>query len=177
MLKLLLLDADVIIIAHEIGVWDKLVEMCSVSVTETIITEANLWFDEDGGQHVIDLESYVKQGKIESISVEFSKVRRFRKRFSPAYLDRMDPGESETLAFVDSSDDEWLYCSGDAIVFNVLGCLAKGHQAISLEEVLRQCGIGIPSRGDLAHLTKEYRERHTLMGEQDSITGKGFSLS
>jgi hypothetical protein len=177
MLKLLLLDADVIIIAHELGVWDQLVQMCSISVTETIIKEANLWFDEDGGQHVIDLESYVRQEQIDSISVDFSKVIEFRKRFSPTYHDRMDPGESETLAFVDSSDDEWFYCSGDGIVFKVLGCLAKGHQGISLEEVLRRCGIGIPSRGDLAHLTREYRERHTRMGEQDSITGIGFSPS
>jgi len=175
MLKLLLLDADVIIIAHELGVWDQLVQKCSISVTETIVKEAGYWEDNKGEQHVIDLESFVTKGQIDSIPVELSKVRKFRQRFGPVYLENMDPGESETLAFVDASDDTWRYCSGDAIVFKVLGCLARGDQGISLEEVLNQCGIGLPSRNDVAHLTKAYRENQTRIGQQDGITGIGFA--
>ena len=175
MLKLLLLDADVIIIAHELDVWDQLVEKCSISVTETIIKEADYWCDHKGEQHIIDLESYVRKGQIDAISVELSKVRRFRQRFTPVYLENMDPGESETLAFIDSSDDTWRYCSGDAIVYKVLGCLAKGDQGISLEEVLSQCGTGLSSGKHLAHLTKAYRETQTRQGQRDGITGMGLT--
>lgn len=174
-LKLLLLDADVIILAHELGIWDRLVKTCKISVTETVIDEANMWFDEDEGSHQIDLAPLVKKGDVECVAVPLSEVLRFRKRFNLVYLDGMDPGETESLTLLESSDEKWMFCSGDAISFKILGCLAKGDQGVSLEEVLQTCGLSISGAKDLGHHTKAYREKFTRKGEQDGFMGMAFS--
>ena len=73
--NLLLLDADVIVVAHEIGVWENLIQQCSISVTETTIVEAKFWFDQDGGKHSIDLASQIREGRINSISHAKTNIR------------------------------------------------------------------------------------------------------
>ena len=52
-----------------------------------------------------------------------------------SYLDRLDDGEAESLAFFLSSQDDYLISSADIIVFKVLGRLA-----LELDVVLRDHG-------------------------------------
>ncbi|MCF7973059.1 MAG: hypothetical protein K9N55_04535 [Phycisphaerae bacterium] len=173
-LNLLLLDADVIIFAHELGIWEQLIDACQISVTEIIISEATMWFDENDEQHAIDLSPLITAGKIQAVSVSLSQVINFRKRFNLVYLDGMHDGETEPLALLDSSDEKWKFCSGDAISFKVLGCLDKGNQGISLEEILHDCGLSVPSNQNLANHTKAYRQKCTRQGELDRLLGMAF---
>jgi hypothetical protein len=173
-LNLLLLDADVIIFAHELGIWERLVEMCQISITETIIDEANMWFDENDEQHAIDLLPLIEAGKVQSVSVSLTQLRNFRNRFNSVYLEGMHAGETEPLALLDSSKENWKFCSGDAISFKVLGCLGKGNQGISLEELMRTCGLSISPKQELANHTRAYRESCTQRGERDEFQGMAF---
>ena len=49
--QFLLLDAGVIIYAYKIGIWDLLVEKCTITVSMTIVKEVRFWEDEQGTQH------------------------------------------------------------------------------------------------------------------------------
>jgi hypothetical protein len=177
--QLLLLDAGIVIELHKLGLWSQIVEKCSVHLTEEVIQEADFWpeTDESGTEnhyvlHKIDLNPLVKSGKIQKIEVSTAVVKQFMEKFNPSYLDRLDPGESESLAFLFTESENWLISSGDAIVYRVLGRMGCSYQGISLEEILENIGLG---RKDLAwKLTRKFREVYTKRGEQDSITGLGM---
>ncbi len=79
----------------------------------------------------------------------------------------MDPGETDSLAFL-YSQEKGLICASDKIVFKSLGSLGLGEQGISLEEVLDKVGL---SRQVESQLTKKFRLKYTLQGEQEGITG------
>jgi hypothetical protein len=171
-LKLLLLDACVVIGLHELGVWDNLLQLCDVTLTRTVAEdEVSCWDDESGERHYIDQQKFqadVAAGRVNCIDVPLSQIAAFRTKFDPSYLDRLDPGEAESLAFLLSSEEEWLISSSDSIVFKVLGRFALAERGISLEEILQEVGLGRPVQWKYS---KEFRLKFTQQGQQDSITG------
>ena len=169
--QLLLLDANIIITAHKLGIWSKLVERCSVTITRTVESEADHWQDEKGQFHSIDLSGDIEKGKISCVDVPLSQVGSFLQKFDPTYLDRMDPGETDSLAFLFHSKENWLIASADGIVFKILGCLGRPDQGISLEEITQK--IGRTCKFDRQY-TKKFRLSLTKQGQQDGITGRGL---
>ncbi len=171
-LKLLLLDACVVIGLHELGVWDNLLQLCDVTLTRTVAEdEVIFWDDESCQRHYIDQQKFqddIKAERVTCIDVPLNQIGAFRTKFDPSYLERLDPGEAESLAFLLSSEEEWLISSSDSIVFKVLGRLGLAERGISLEEILQQVGLG---RHVHWKYTKEFRLKFTQQGQQDSITG------
>lgn len=174
-LKLLLLDAGIVIGLHELGVWDNLLQLCDVTLTRTVAEdEVSCWDDESGQRHYIDQQKFqddIKAGRVTCIDVPLSQIAAFRTKFDPSYLDRLDPGEAESLAFLLASEEEWLISSSDSIVFKVLGRFALAERGISLEEILQQVGLG---RSVDWKYRKAFRLKYTQDGQQDSITGTGL---
>lgn len=170
--QLLLLDANIIIAAHELGIWPKLVEKCAITITRTVVEhESYYWRDKQGTPHEIDLTNYIKEGKINCVDVPVPVVDSFFSKFGPTYLDRIDPGEADSLAFLYHSNENWRIASADGIVFKILGCLGRSEQGISLEEITQQ--IGLTCKFD-KHYTKDFRVSLTKQGQQDGITGMGL---
>jgi hypothetical protein len=168
--QFLLLDTGIIIGAHELRVWDHLIQQCEVTITNTVKGEADFWYDEERVRHEIELDSDVAAGNIRCIDVPLSQVTDFCNQFGPTYLDRMDPGEADSLAHLFYSKEEWLIASADSHVFKVLGFLGLGDRGRSLEEILYQVGLG---RAVGLKYSKAFRERYTAMGKRDGITGIG----
>ena len=168
--QFLLLDAGIIIGAHELGVWDSLIQQCTVTITSTVNQEADFWYDEHGERHEINLSEDINTKKINCVDVPLSQVSDFCKKFGPTYLDRMDPGEADSLAYLSFSNQHWLIASADSHVFKVLGYLGLGEQGISLEEILQKVGLG---REVHWKYRMDFRKKYTLKGEQDGITGLG----
>jgi len=168
----LLLDANVIIYTHELGVWKQLTEKCATNITRSVLEEAIYWSDNGGICHPIDLNPYIRAEKVGCIDVPLSQVDSFTLKFGPYYLDRLDPGEADSLAFLYySTDDEYHICSSDGIVFRVLGSLAMPDRGISLEEVLQQIGLSRPFDEDHQQYTKAYRISLTKKGKVEGFTG------
>ena len=169
--RLLLLDANIVIKLHELKLWDKLIEACSITLTSTVAyDEAHFWEDDCGGRHDFDLGQDIANGRVDCKTISLSEIEKFNRRFDPSYLERLDPGEAESLTFLFGSDEEWLISSSDAIVFKVLALLGRGKQGISLEEILNTVGLG---RKLEWKYTKKFRLRWTSQGEQDHIRGRG----
>jgi len=171
-LRFLLLDANVVIHLFEIGLWDKVVERCEVLLSRIVAEqEAQFYETEDGEKIYFDLQLHVDIGQITVIDVQASDFRSFLELFDPTYLERLDPGEAESLAYLASSENPCLLCSSDAIVFRVLAQLRRAEQGISLEEVLQSIGLGreLPKQ-----FAKAFRRVWTKRGQEEMIRGIGL---
>ena len=171
--RLLLLDANIVIKLHKLELWDKVIAACSITLTSTVAyDEAHFWEDDYGGRHDFDLGQDIANGRVDCKTISLSKIETFKQRFDPSYLKRLDPGETESLIFLYESDEKWLISSSDAIVFKVLGCLGRGQQGISLEEILQE--IGLKHQLEWQY-TEQFRKKWTGQGQEDYIRGRGMT--
>jgi hypothetical protein len=171
-LTCLLLDANIIIHAFELGLWDHLVERCDIHVASIIVGEAQFYRGPDGEDRPLDLRGYIERSAIQQFSVELSHIERFSNKFGPVYLDKLDPGEAESLCYLLGLSYEWRFCSADKIVYRILGASSRGDQGISLEEILNQLGL---SRQLDHQYGRRYREQWTTKGFQEGLTGIGLN--
>lgn len=169
-LRFLLLDAGPIIKLFELGIWEQFIKACDVTITRTVAENEVVFASKGDDKEYIDLMSYERQ--INIVDVEPSAVIAFYNKFDLLYKDIIDPGENETLAFLDTSSENWRVCAADHAVFRILGLLGKAEHGVSLEEVLRDIGL---SRKLEWQYTKKFREKYTNMGQIDSIQGRNVS--
>jgi hypothetical protein len=170
-LRFLLLDANVVIQLFELGLWQRIVDQCEILLARTVAElEVQFYFDAEG-QHEIDLGDDIESKRIAIVDVPPSAVKNFMDQFGPLYLERLDPGEAESLAYLAVANDPCLICSSDAIVFRVLAQLGRVEQGLSLEEVLQQVGFGrtLPEQ-----FTATFRERWTRRGQEEHVRGLGL---
>jgi hypothetical protein len=169
--KFLLLDANVVIKVFSLGLWDALVNQCEIHLSEIVVSESNYFEDSEGGHHDIKLDPYIKDGRIQVFSHSSSDLRNFRSSFDSMYLEKLDPGETESLIHLLSPDcEELILCSGDAIVFRVLGNLRVAEKGISLEEIFDRFGW---RRSLEPCFTRKWRHQWSRTGLGDSLYGGG----
>ena len=161
--RLLLLDANIVIYLHELGLWELFIVKCSVTLTQTVVDEVISY----------DLGPDIRERRIQCIEVDLETVQRFTSKYGPVYLDRLDPGEADSLAFLMASREEWIISSADEIVFKVLGLEGRAEQGLSLEEIL--CKIGMTQPNLKKQYKKSDQEHVTRKGQIDWITGFGHS--
>lgn len=173
-LRLLLLDANVVIKLFELGLWNVVVEKCEILLSRVVAETEVEFYEKNGLREEIDLSPYINQDLITIVEVNINEVWNLRNLFDPTYFDRLDPGETESLAYLLGIQDPCLISSADSIVFKVLGCLYRSDQGISLEEILQKIGYGkkLPYQ-----YTKAFREKWTKQGQQDGITDIGLKKS
>jgi hypothetical protein len=171
-LKLLILDANVVIHLHEFGIWQKLIAVCDIHLARTVAEDEVEFCVVGGVKQYIDLAEDIAQGRIHVFDVPLADLKMFRDQFDALYIGELDPGEAESLAYLAQSKEPFLIASGDAIVYRILGRLQFSARGISLEEVLQQVGL---QRGKLPwSCSKAFRDRHTRQGEMDAIQGIGL---
>lgn len=67
-LKLLILDANVVIFLHDRGIWSKLIAQCDVSLPRTVIDEAAFFDDDNGDRHYINLDDDISHGRVDALT-------------------------------------------------------------------------------------------------------------
>lgn len=170
-LRFLLLDANIIIKLHELGIWAQVVDRCDVLIARTVAEHEAKYYHDGNADHLIDLSSDIAAQRIGVVEMDAVQLKSFLDRFDPVYFGEMDPGETESLAYLVSSPDPCLICSSDAIVFRILGCLKLIGQGLSLETILQQIGLG---RSLAYQYTERFREYWTKRGRQDGMNGIGL---
>lgn len=166
--RLLLLDANIVIEISRHSLWDRIIAACEVHLAQTVVNEARFFDDDNGARQEIDLTSLAKTGAITVFNLMPSDLAGFRASFRPVYFEKLDPGETESLAYLLKQPEEYRFCSADKIVFRVLGSLNRPEQGVSLEEVLD--GIGL-SRQLSREFTRQYREEWTKRGFHERLLG------
>jgi hypothetical protein len=170
-LKLLILDANEVIYLHETGLWQAVLSRCEVYLARIVAESEVKYYRGSEADEIIDLSDDITQGRVKVFELTITEFKPFIDLFDPTYLESLDPGEAESLAYLVQSKDMYLISSADAIVFRVLGLLNRSDQGISLEEVLQKMGLG---RSVSRQYTKQFRERYAREGEQDSLRGRGL---
>jgi len=178
--RFLLLDAGPIIKLFELGIWDKFIDKCEATFSQTVKYQAENVGRELGIE--LDIEPYKNQGLVKIFDLEPSTSKVFYDKFDLQYKVDIHPGEKETLAFLHKSSEPWIVCSADKAVFRVLGLLGRGKQGISLEELTDKSGLRVgiswakvsPKDVDLWKFTKKFREKYTLKGQIDATQGQGL---
>jgi len=170
--RFLLLDAGPIIKLFELGIWEKFIERCDVTISSTVAVEAK-WASQEYKDVKINLDTYKE--KIKIIETELSLASTFYTKLPNTYKDDVEvqDGEVQTLAFLCDSSLDWRLCSADHVVFRILGLLGKGEQGRSLEEKTRIRWDKITPRDEDWKYTKKFREKWTFEGQKDFIQGQG----
>lgn len=169
--KLLLLDTNIILELFRHGLWAHLIERCDVHLARSVLDEARFYETDDGLRHDIDLQPDVLNKKISVFDLVPSDLVQFRDRFDPIYFEKLDLGETESLAYLLTLSGECWLCSADKIVYRVLGNLHEGDRGVSLEELLQQTGL---ARSLPPHFSKSYREQWTAKGAEEGLRDQGF---
>ncbi len=172
-LAFLLIDANIIIEAFRLGVWDALVSRCDIYFPEVMLAEALYYTDPADTRHRIDLDPYCESGQIAVLTVELSATKAFLDCFDPSYRDTLHEGEADALAFLFQEDENWKFCSADKIVFRVLGNAKRADQGLSLEEVLDTIGLG---RAVAKQFTRAFRKKWTQQGFEEALAGTGLLM-
>jgi hypothetical protein len=170
--RLLLLDANIVIRLFELELWERFIDHCEVIIARTVAEHEALYFIKENQYKQINLDDYENNKLIRIVDVPIATIKNFKNKFDPTWFDRIDPGEAESLAFLEESSEEHHICSGDAIVYRVLACLDREEQGISLEEVLDSIGL---SKRKLGHqYTKAFRKKCSDDGSLAQIQGRGL---
>ena len=168
---ILLLDANVVIHLFRCGIWARFVRQCEVHLAQTVVEEADYFEDEDDNRITIDLTDDVATGDVTVFEIAGPDLQTFRDRYDPSYAERLDPGETESLAYLlRNVGSGFRICSSDSIVFRILGNLSMSDAGVSLEEALKEVGLGRPLP---YQFTGAFRKRWSARGFQNGLGGIG----
>lgn len=134
MKKLLLLDADVIIDLHTLGLFDRINKSFEVCITKTVLDEA-LYFKSGGGKTEINVRNRVTV--IENVAVEH--LQAVRSEAKEARLG-IDPGEMEAIASLIQEDKSLIFCTCDQAAIKLLAFMNLEGRSLSFEKALRSTG-------------------------------------
>lgn len=151
------------------GAWQQFAASARIQIARTVLGEAHYFENERGERVDFDLNVYVTAGVVDVVEVGLRELEGFLDQFDPSYAEKLDPGETESLAYLMKAPRETRICSADAIVFRVLGNLDRGEQGLSLEE-LDEVGLGrkLPSQ-----FGRKFRSDYTAKGVAEWMQGRG----
>ncbi len=173
--RLLLLDADVVLTAHELGIWEQLKVKYEIAVPATIIREAR-YFKSQTGNKSINLQIQIDAGEISCLEATAGELLAAFNNFTNSFLAGIDDGEKEGIALIHCGRAPgYAFCTGDTNAIEAIGMLDLGNSSISFEEVALGAGLGIksvrPSMGRKAHA------EHVKKGRDRRISGECFIKS
>jgi len=134
MRKLLLLDADVIIDLHTLGLFGKISRAYDVYVTQEVYEEAT-YFKKGGSTNPINIADKV----IVIGNVDLEGLEKVEKEAKEARL-VIDPGESTSIAYINQTEEKMIFCSCDKAAIKLVSYMELEQKSISLENALKTTG-------------------------------------
>ena len=139
-MRIVLLDADVIIDLHRLNLWERIVERNEVLIPSSVLRLEVYYFkDESGAKHSIDLIQEVGTTIIE-VTVSVDEIQDFKQKFERFIQEELDLGETEALKILSDRDD-CLFCTCDKAAIKAIAILGKREQGISFENLVTSSGI------------------------------------
>ena len=173
--RLLLLDADIVITAHVLGIWAQLKTAYRIAVPATIVREAR-YFSSGQGRGSISLQAEIDRGEIDCLEATAEELISTFKDFDPSFSAGIDAGEKEAIALVNCGRcPNYSFCTGDTVAMAAIGMLDLGNASIAFEDVVHGAKIsGVRPRPSLSNKT---HHAHVQKGKTRRITGEGFKTS
>lgn len=144
-LAYLLLDADIIIDLHQLGLWDWFINQNKIYVASIVIEEVIYYENRERQRIYIDLKAQCAVGKITEVSARSKligdTIYKLRKH---SLAPELDPGELESITVLYKRKKEGiLFCTADGSAIRALAMLNLLRKAISLEEALDKSGLNM----------------------------------
>jgi len=177
MLKCVLLDANIIIEAYKMGVWEKLIEKVEIIVSSIVAHDEALFYSkkEGGVPEPIKIKNLIEEGKIKEFSASQEEIAEFLNKFDRLFVEGLHIGESESLALIMNCKlDDTLFCSGDATAIQALAMIGFSDLGISFEILLKKTGLQKKLR---KHFLEKFFKENINIGAQNLITGQGLIKS
>jgi len=169
-LRIVLLDADVIIDLHRYRIWEHIVNKNKILVPSIVLRwEVYFYENEFGLKKSIDLLDEVGKS-IAEVSITADELRDFKNNFARFIEEELDPGETEALKILNDLDD-CSFCTCDKVAIKVISLLGKQEQGLSFEKLLKSSGI--TKKLEKKH-TEKYFRKHLDEGSQLRIQRFGF---
>jgi len=165
-LKQVLLDAVVVIAAHENGYWESLCNTYQIALPAAVIEEELLYFASSKGKQGLKPSAWVKEGKVVRIDADLKDYVALSSRLKSDFMASIDPGEREALAtLLSKQHQQLLFSTADRAAARALGILGLGSRGISIEELLEGLGSKRSSKTKLPiHHTKKWFQQAVAEG-------------
>lgn len=160
-----LLDADIVIGLHELGLWNSIVRHYGkIFLSETVYKEPLFYYSPTNQKIPINLAPLVKKEQVKVLEGKIiieSKILEFLNRFDITERPGLDSGELESLAIIVDSQD-LRFCTVDKGPIITLSMMKLDNRGISLEELI--CNCGIRRKLEYKH-TKKYFGKYITEGK------------
>ena len=157
--RLIILDANVIIHSHELGIWPHLLNQFDVCIVGTVIDDEAKYFQSQTGIKTdIDLKKSETDGKIKRLDPELAHTEKIYKEYKEIFIKGLDAGERDAITILNSGNfDEYLFCSGDKSAIKAAATINKTYNVTSLEKLLTESG----QSGLVKKINHEFSEAYT----------------
>ena len=151
---LLLLDADVTIDLHRLGIWKHVIKNHNIYIPSVILhREVYYYEDEKRKRYPIDLKKEVGV-TINELSCSAEELLSFKEQFDCVFQEELHDGEKEALVLLQKQED-LLLCTCDHAAIKALALLDLSAQGISFENLLRKTGIN--KKLEFKHTEKRFK--------------------
>ncbi|MBU0734696.1 MAG: hypothetical protein KKG10_11160, partial [Proteobacteria bacterium] len=133
MRKLLLLDADVVIDLHTLGLFRKISKAYDVCLTRSVFEEAR-YYKKNRAKIKIDIKD---AAIIEDVDLE--RLKKVQREAKEARLG-IDPGEFMSIAYLTQAEEEMTFCTCDRAAIKLLSYMELEQKSVSLENALGTTG-------------------------------------
>lgn len=172
--KLLLLDANVIFRAHELGIWEDLIDRVDVYIPSSVAHDEALFTQQGDKIEALDLQNLADKGKVEIVEATAQDLVSMISKFDRLFAERLDKGELEALALIETGKaEEAFFCTTDGPAIIALAMLGHSEQGISLERILRD--FGLQQSRLMRHWTEQFFQEKIREGKLNLVQGTGLS--
>ncbi|MBW1814892.1 MAG: hypothetical protein JRJ39_14850 [Deltaproteobacteria bacterium] len=174
MLKCVLVDSNIIIEAHELGIWEKLIDKVEISVSSIVAHTESLFYSKKEGSipGPINLKRLITEGKIKEFSATQDEIAVFLNTFDSVFVESLHDGENESLALIMHKKlPDTFFCSSDAAAIKALAMIECSENGISFEKMLKKTGLQQKLR---RQFTEKFFQDALKLGAQNLITGQGL---
>jgi len=170
-----LLDANVVIKAHELGIWSQLTERYELLLPGIVISDEARYFKTTKRHKAIRLQEAVIKGQISQLSATADEFAQLYSVFASWFLETLDSGEAEALALLKANKAPGAYfCTSDAPAIRALAMMTMSEQGISMEMLLTKIGL---QRNLERQYTEDFFRDNIRQGQIARITGEGLAVA
>jgi predicted nucleic acid-binding protein len=173
-LRYVLLDANIIIEAYRLGIWQNLTDRTEISVPSVVISDEALFYSRREGAvpKAIQLSDLVRLGKIREVTATTDQIRDVLSLFDRVFVQGIHAGELEALALMNTGElPDTSFCSADQVAIQALAMIGCADTGISMEKLLRQAGL---QQSLERQFTDGFFRQHLELGKANRITGQGM---
>lgn len=162
----ILVDAMIVIGAHNGGFWDLLCNHYLVSIPATILEDELLYCGSKKNKKALLSSKWVKEGKAQRLEAHAQDHQMLRDKLSNDRMQSLDSGELEAIALLCTRGcKDYLFTTADQAAIKALAAIGLGHQGVSIETLLKRANAPNPILKALpSHFTKKKFDQYLLEG-------------